>query len=132
MGNLGTRALAPFAVTFDQRAHVLRFEQKAPLVAEHAHGAPGGPTTATNASAGPPATGMRFASHGDGDLEVYSVEAGSAGEKAGITAGEKVLEINGAALSALGDDARRTAMHTSPLRLKLEKDGKAREVIVTF
>jgi predicted aspartyl protease len=130
LGNLGTRALASFAVTFDQRRKAMRFEQKAPLVAERPKAMGGGPVAA-NAAAGPPASGMRFASHGEGDLEVYSVEPGSPGEKAGIVAGEKVLEVNGVALAAMGDGLR-AAMRTSPLKLKLEKDGKTREVVVTF
>jgi putative serine protease PepD len=75
---------------------------------------------------------MRFASHGDRDLEVYSVEAGSPAAKAGIKAGDKVLEINGTALSALADDARRAATRTSPLKLKLETEGATREVVVVF
>lgn len=84
------------------------------------------------AATGPPASGMRFASHGDGDLEVFSVEPGSPAAKAGVQAGDKVLEINGTALSALADDARRAATRVSPLMLKLESGGVTREVTVVF
>jgi predicted aspartyl protease len=135
MGNLGSRALAPFAITFDQHAKSVQFQQKAPLVADRPQRevrVAGAPSASNAAATGPPASGMRFASHGDGDLEVYSVEPGSPAAKAGIKAGDKVLEINGTALSALADDARRTATRTSPLKLKLESEGVTREVVVVF
>ena len=136
MGNLGSRALAPFAITFDQHAKSVQFLQKAPLVAERPPQrevrVAGGPGASNAAATGPPASGMRFASHGDGDLEVFSVEPGSPAAKAGIQAGDRVLAINGTALSALTDDARRAATRISPLKLKLESAGVTREVTVVF
>jgi hypothetical protein len=137
MGNFGSRALAPFAITFDQRAQTMRFEQKAPLVAEKMPApkpqvANASAPQAANASAPPPTSGVRFASHGEGNLEVYDVAPGSPAAKAGVTAGETVLEINGIAIGQMTDDARRAALHTSPVRLKLEKDTKIREVTIVF
>ena len=129
MGNLGGRALASFAVTFDQRAQAMRFEQKAPLVS------PAMPirTHAANASATPPSSGIRFAGHpGSADLAVYDVAPGSAAARVGVTAGEKVLEINGASVANLSEDQRRAALRSSPLKLKLEKDGVPHEVTIVF
>ncbi len=128
MGNLGGRALAPFAITFDQRAKTMRFEQKAPLVSEQ----PRARATTTNASAAGPGSGLKFAAHGAGDLEVFAVEPGSPAAKLGVTAGEKVLAVNGVPFASLPEDAIRAALHVSPLKLKLEKDGVAHEVTIAF
>ena len=130
MGNLGGSALSSFAITFDQRAHAMRFEQKAPLVA--ARPTPRHVTTteavaqASNAEAPGASSGLRFASHGGpAELEVYDVAPGSAAEKMGVTAGEKVLEVNGTPLASMPEADIRAALHKSPLKLKLSKNGIA-------
>jgi len=131
MGNLGGTALASFAITFDQRAQAMRFEQKAPLVSPPM---PQPKAPVQNASAPPPpGSGLRFAGHpGSSDLEVYDVAPGSPAAKAGVTAGEKLLEINGASVASLSDDQRRAAFRASPLKLKLAKDGVEHEVTIVF
>lgn len=132
MGNFGGQALSSFAITFDQRAQAMQFQQKAPLVS-------GRPvmhkkTEMANASATPtPGSGIKFGSHGGpGDLFVYDVAPDSPAAKAGVTAGETVLEVNGTKIDAMPEDQVRAAMRISPLKLKLSKDGSTHEVTIVF
>ena len=134
MGNLGGQALASFAITFDQRAQAMKFEQKGPLVAGRPTRHTSQVAQAANASApGPPVSGLRFGSHGGpSDLFVYDVAADSPAAKAGVTPGEKVLEVNGTPIASMAEDQVKGAMRTSPLKLKLLKDGTAHEVTIVF
>jgi predicted aspartyl protease len=134
MGNLGGQALASFAITFDQRAQAMKFEQKAPLVSGRPTPRTSQVAQAVNASGpAPPASGLRFGSHGGpGDLFVYDVAPDSPAAKAGVTAGEKVLEVNGTPFASMPEDQVKSAMRTSPLKLKLMKDGAAHEVTIVF
>jgi len=134
LGNLGGQALASFAITFDQRAQAMKFEQKAPLVAGRPTPRTSQVAQAVNASApGPPASVLRFGSHGGpGDLFVYDVAADSPAAKAGVTPGEKVLEVNGTPIASMPEDQVRAAMRTSPLKLKLLKDATTHEVTIVF
>lgn len=43
-----------------------------------------------------------------------------------------MVEINGVAVAAVPDEARRAAMRTSPLKLKVDRAGAARDVVVVF
>jgi len=135
MPNVGTKALAPFAVTFDQRAHTMRFDAKAPLKSPIAPkgqtqlaAAPGGPAGAPPAAT----TGMRLAIADGEAMSVYDVAPDSPAARAGVTAGEEVVAINGKPAMSYDDDARRAALHASPVTLTLKKDGKSHDVTITF
>jgi predicted aspartyl protease len=133
MPNLGSKALTPFALTFDQRAHTMRFDAKAPLKSPVA---PKGQAQLASApgrgAPPPPPSGMRFAV-GDGEaMSVYDVAPDSPAARAGVTAGEDVVAINGKPAMSYDDDARRAALRSSPVTLTLRKDGKTHDVTITF
>ena len=135
MPNVGTKALAPFAVTFDQRAHTMRFDAKAPLKSPVAPKGQAQLASAPGGAAGaPPAatTGVRFAIADGEAMSVYDVAPDSPGARAGVTAGEDVVAINGKPAMSYDDDARRAALHASPVTLTLKKDGKSHDVTITF
>jgi len=133
MGNFGSRALASFAITFDQRAQAMRFEQKAPLVSPTMPVKKTATQVANASSLPPPGSGIRFAGQpGGAELEVYEVAPGSPAAKLGVVPGEKLLAINGASIASMTDDQRRAALRVSPLKLKLAKDGAEHEVTIVF
>jgi predicted aspartyl protease len=122
--NVGSRALAPFALTFDQRASVVRFEQKGPLVAPPAPG--------KGQAHGPSPSGLAFGVVPGSEVTVAEVAPGSPGEKAGLKAGDQVVKINDIAIAALDEDALRKQLRTSPLKLTLQSGETTRDVTVTF
>ena len=68
----------------------------------------------------------------DGEaMSVYDVAPDSPAAQAGVTAGEEVVAINGKPAMSY-DDARRAALHASPVTLTLRKDGKSHDVTITF
>jgi predicted aspartyl protease len=72
--------------------------------------------------------GMRFRGSIGGDLVVAGVDPGSPAEAGGVHAGDRVLALNGKEVDELGVSERIQALRASPLHLRLEHDGKPREV----
>ena len=75
---------------------------------------------------------MRFAIADGEAMSVYDVAPDSPAARAGVTAGEEVAAINGKPAMSYDDDARRAALHASPVTLTLRKDGKLHDVTITF
>lgn len=114
--NLGYDALRPFALTFDPKNRRLQF----------AHG--GGDLVLAPA---PPRFGVALRPTHAG-LEVDQIMAGSRAERAGLLAGDLILEVDGAAAAALHDSGQLGAIFGSgrPLRLRLRRGGEELELAV--
>jgi len=75
---------------------------------------------------------MRFAIADGEAMSVYDVAPDSPAAQAGVTAGEEVVAINGKPAMSYDDDARRAALHASPVTPTLKQDCKAHDVTITF
>lgn len=116
LGNLGSGFFRNASLTLDPRSRLLRITT----------GAGGKEKTAAAASAtGSRPLGVQLEQRNDGDRTsflVANVLPGTAAEKAGLRAGDELLEVDGKAMS---QDAMREALRgTAPVALTVERDGK--------
>lgn len=117
--NLGSRVLAEFAITFDQAHDRVRFTRD---------------ETAVAAQGKKPQKryGMILAMRGDGPIAVQGVEPDSIAQRAGLSAGDRILQLNGTDVGTLDMVERGAALRASPLALVIERDGAQRTLTLSF
>lgn len=124
VGNIGYQVLKDFEVTIDSANKRVRLERtgsaQAAIVA---------PATAGTAAA-PPNRRYGIQLHGiDGEsVDVAGAEPGSIAERAGLQAGDKILEMNGKPLAGLSREERIGCLRGSPLVLLVDRGGEKVEI----
>lgn len=114
--NLGYDVLRHFSLTFDQRNHRVRLDR---------------------AEAGAIATAPQYRAGlilepGDEKMTVREVVAGSAAEKAGVRAGDRLVSVNGRAAETFTPmELRKTMTAPKPVRLVLKRGGESVPVELT-
>ncbi len=76
--------------------------------------------------------GMQFRGISGDELIVIGVDAGSPAELGGLAPGDRILEMNGAAVSMMSQDERIAALRASPLALRVDREGKVSEFGLTL
>jgi len=71
--------------------------------------------------------GYKVEIHSDGLLEVAGTDPDSIAARAGLQAGDKIVEINGRKLEDLDHDKVAAMLRASPLTLKVDRAGKSLE-----
>jgi len=121
--NVGGRLLQDYAVTFDQRSLLVKFDRKrmTPAPTGPPGGAPGGKIA-----------GVGVSPQDDGSLLVAMIVPGSPVASRDVKVGDHIVKLDGQDTKGMSDDDRRTLMHKSPVTYTLERDGKQFEVTIAF
>jgi len=114
--NLGGRVLQQFALTFDQRNARLR-------ITRGAAAAPSGSTKRY---------GILLAMQPGAPMLVDGVESGSIAERAGLQAGDRIIQLNGQPVDELNMAARAAALRGSPVTLLVERTGREIELTLSL
>jgi len=133
MGNIGSQELSGFRVSFDPANNRVRIaESGAPAAAS---GSWQSATPATNPVAAPQSPrryGIQMMGISADEIAVAGTEPGSAAERGGLRAGDKILAMNGKPLNQLSEAERVQALRGSPLVLSIEREGKNLELRLTL
>jgi len=121
--NVGGRLLQDYAVTFDQRSLLVKFDRKqtTPAPTAPAGGAPGGKIA-----------GVGVSPQDDGSLLVAMIVPGSPVAAKDIKVGDHIVKLDGQDTKGMTDDERRAVMHKSPVTYTIEREGKQFDVTVEF
>ena len=120
IGNVGNRFLAGRVLTVDPGNHRVRLVEGA------------GASGARSMAVGPKRYGIRFHDFAGSPLDVAGVDEGGPAWTAGLRAGDRIVEINSQAVSALDRGDRISALRTSPLRLRVTRAGEELDLSIAL
>jgi len=124
-GNVGSRELAAFRVSFDPANNRVRLADSAaqPVAA---------PRDAPAPAPAPRRYGIQLPGIAGDPLEVSGAEPGSIAERGGVRAGDRITAMNGKPLREISEQERVQALRGSPLVLTIERAGKTLEIRLTM
>jgi predicted aspartyl protease len=133
-GNLGYRFLKDFALTLDIRNRRLKFEKidqaeqtgqaRQMRRADMSGGGPSRRVVRNGGNSNRKRYGMMFRGSTDGAMSISGVQPGSIAEKAGLTAGDTVIRLNGKEIAGMSQEERISFFRGSPLTLLVDRDGE--------